>query len=220
MGFRPLSGGLSIYKYLETLVKRTLVSVPFRGFLFIYMPTYKIDYKGMFPSPLGGLSIYLKALSGSVFSMICFRPLSGDSLFIEKAIKKIGRLSFPSPRGVLSIYDGYQSYTAWIYPVSVPFRGGLFIYDVSVLKYHEINKFPSPLGGFLFIRYPLVDFGAYMFPPPLGGLSIYNKNLKASEVLDQFPSPLGGTFYLLKHRICMMQFAKCFRPLSGGLFIY
>ena len=62
----------------------------------------------------------------------CFRPLSGNYLFILSfnSLKELGEVWFPSPFGELSIYTlaAGCELTVTYRLVSVPFRGTIYLY--------------------------------------------------------------------------------------------
>ena len=92
------------------------VFVPSRGFLFFYkcIGDYEADTMQEFSSPHGDFSFSIKRESHTIKRTLCFRPLTGISLFL---------------------YRSFDTLSCSPYTVFVPSRGFLFFY-----RYERINR--------------------------------------------------------------------------------
>ena len=131
-----------------------------------------------FPSPHGVISI--STTSGHLHNrpVLCFRPLTGLSLYLpfRRIHKRNCYVQFPSPHGVISISTYCEETIEFPYDVvSVPSRGYLYIYcNWKIFNISRLNV-SVPSRGYLYIYNVLVinDDNTVESFRPLTGLSLY-----------------------------------------------
>ena len=160
----------------------------------------------MFSSPHGDFSFSIKRESHTIKRTLCFRPLTGISLFLYRSFDTLScspYTVFVPSRGFLFFYICHILQCGCPDAVFVPSRGFLFFYTTGSRTRHRTRKGFRPLTGISLFLLVKVSRGQ---PPdnrfrPLTGISLFlSRALRnIAHIVRAFSSPHGDFSFSIKY---------------------